>query len=171
MAEEKDKNSKPDELEILKAEIEKIKKERDEYLDGWKRAKADYLNYKKEEVVRFGEMVKFSNAAIIEELVGVLDSFDLGLTVLKGDDPARKGFQLIQNQLEDLMKKYGLEKIPASVGQAFDPSRHEAIAEVEAQAPPGMIAEEAEKGYLLNGKVIRPTRVKISKGQIATDNK
>ena len=130
MAEEKDENKKSTELEALTAEIEKLKKEKDEYLDGWKRAKADYLNHKKEEAARFTEMVKFSNAAIIEDLVGVLDSFDLGLAVLDADDPGRKGFQLIQNQLEDLMKKYGLAKIPASVGQKFDPNLHEAIASV-----------------------------------------
>lgn len=165
MADEKDKNKKSEELIALEAELEKLKKERDEYLDGWKRAKADYINYKKEEAGRFGEMMKFGNAAILEDLVGVLDSFDLGLTVLKESDPARKGLALIENQLEDTLRKYGLERIQLSVGEKFNPSRHEAIAEIESKEPPGTVVEEAEKGYLLNGRVIRPVRVKISKGQ------
>ena len=88
-----------------------------------------------------------------------------GITVLKEDDPGRKGLELIRHQLEDLMKKYGLERISVSVGDKFDPSRHEAVAEVSAEGPPGMIVEEAERGYALNGKVVRPARVKISKGQ------
>ena len=64
--------------------------------------------------------------------------------------------------LEDILKKRGLESIKA-VGEKFDPAFHEAIAEVEAKAEPGTVVEEIEKGYKLNGKVIRAARVKISK--------
>ncbi len=61
------------------------------------------------------------------------------------------------------MKKYGLEKIVAKPGDDFDPSYHEGLGEVKSREKPGTIAEEVEKGYALNGKVIRPARVNLSK--------
>jgi molecular chaperone GrpE len=70
---------------------------------------------------------------------------------------------LIRTQLEDILKRYGLERIMVSVGQEFDPSVHDAIVTVETQQPPGTIIEEVERGYMLNGKLIRAARVKVSK--------
>ncbi len=158
-----DKEQK-DELKELKEALAKCEKEREEYLNGWKRARADFINYKKEETDRFREFAKLSNEALISELIAVLDSFNLGLTVLE-DKPAQKGMILIKNQLESLLKKYGLEKISVKPGDNFDPSRHEALGEVESKESAGAVAEVVEAGYTLNGKVIRPTRVNLSKGQ------
>ncbi|OGG38084.1 nucleotide exchange factor GrpE [Candidatus Jorgensenbacteria bacterium GWA1_49_17] len=156
---------------------EKCEKERDEYLNGWKRAKADFINYKKEEAERFREFAKFSNEALVSELIMVLDSFSLGLAVLSAEGgsasggenkPAEKGMRLIKNQLEETLKKYGLEKITVKPGDVFDPAFHEGLKEVESVAPPGTIAEGIDIGYALNGKVIRPARVNLSKGQTKT---
>lgn len=152
-----------DNSEELKLKIAECEKLRDEYLDGWKRAKADFINYKKEETLRFAEFAKFSNESLVKEIIGVMDSFDLGLVMIKNDDD-KKGFMIIRNQLEDLLKRYGLEKIQVSIGESFNPGLHEAIAEVESDKPPQSIIEEVENGYMLNGKVIRASRVKISKG-------
>ncbi len=161
---------KPDKKisEEPKKNLEKCEKERDEYLNGWKRAKADFINYKKEEAERFREFAKFSNEALVLELIMVLDSFSLGLAVLEDDKPAEKGMRLIKNQLEETLKKYGLEKITVKSGDAFDPAFHEGLKEVESAAPPGTIAEGIDIGYALNGKVIRPARVNLSKGQTKT---
>lgn len=144
-------------------DLEKITKERDEYLDGWKRSKADFINYKKDEVKRFESFIKGANDQIIRELIVVLDSFDLGLQVLEKDSKIEKGIFLIRTQLEDVLKKYGLERINVSPGQPFDPSIHDAIAEVESDKPSGTIVEEVERGYLIFGRVIRATRVKVAK--------
>lgn len=149
----------------LKEKLANTLKQSDEYLDGWKRARADFINYKKEETERFSLFAKFSNESLILELLSVLDSFSLGLAILKDDAPTEKGISLIKNQLEDLLKKHGLEKIAVSAGEKFDPTRHEAVSEIESENPAGTIVEETEKGYALNDKIIRPTRVKLSKGQ------
>lgn len=146
-------------------ELQKCEEERDEYLNGWKRAKADFINYKKEEAERFGEFAKMANESLISELLMILDSFNLGLTVLEKDKPAQKGMSLIKNQLEEVLKKYGLEKIRVVPGDAFDPSRHEGLGEVKSKEKPGTVAEVVEKGYALCGRVIRPARVNLSKGQ------
>jgi len=169
MAEEIQKNNeekleekeKPEEID----ELSKCQKERDEYLDGWKRAKADLINYKKDEAKRFEAIVKFSNESLVRELINVLDSFDLALVALENEADLKKerGLYLIRQQLEDILKQNGLERIIISVGQPFDPALQEAVAEVESDKPLSTIIEEVERGYLLNGKLIRPARVKVSK--------
>ena len=134
-----------------------------EYLAGWQRAKADYLNYKKDEAKRFEETIKFSGELLIRDLISILDSFDLSLAALANESKAQKGMYLIKSQLEDILKKFGLEKIPVSVGQKFDPMFQESIAETESSQPSGTVVEEIEAGYTLHGKVIRPARVTIAK--------
>lgn len=145
----------------MKEELKRIEAERREYLDGWQRAKADLANYKKDEAKRFEEFVKFAAEGLIAEAVQVLDSFDLALGHEMPKD-VEKGIVLIRSQLEDILRRRGLEAI-AAIGQKFNPALHEAIAEVEADGEEGMVAEELQKGYTLNGKVVRPARVKISK--------
>lgn len=152
-------------------ELEKCQKERDEYLDGWKRAKADLINHKKDEAKRFEMMIKFANESLVKELINVLDSFDLALISFeqsrinadKNAEQRGKGLYLIRQQLEDILRQNGLERIIVSVGQPFDPALQEVIASIESDKPSGMIIEEVERGYLLNGKLIRPARVKVSK--------
>lgn len=143
---------------------EELKQKIEEYLNGWKRAQADLINYKKDENKRFEETVKFGNVLLLGDLLAVLDSFDLAITALEKLGQAEKGIYIIKGQLEDVLKKHGLEKLAVSAGQLFDPDRQEAIAEIENSGkPPNTIVEEIEAGYLLNGKLIRPARVKVAK--------
>ena len=144
-------------------ELDKCQKERDEYLDGWKRAKADLINYKKDEVKRFEIITKFSQETIIRDLITVLDSFDLALAALEKENKAEKGIYLIKTQLEDILRQNGLERVIISVGQPFDPSLQEAIASIDSDKPSGTIIEEVEKGYLMHGKLVRPVMVKVAK--------
>mgnify|MGYP001576692588 CR=1 FL=1 len=144
-------------------ELSKCQKERDEYLEGWKRAKADLINYKKDEVKRFEGISRFSQEILIRDLINVLDSFDLALSALEKEGKAEKGIYLIRAQTEDILKANGLERIIISVGQPFDPSLQEAIVAVESDKPSGTVVEEVERGYLLRGKLIRPARVKVAK--------
>ena len=141
----------------------KCQKERDEYLDGWKRTKADLINYKKDEAKRFETMIKFSNESLVRDLIIVLDSFDLALMALEKEGKAEKGIYLIRAQIEDILKQNGLERVIISVGQQFDPSLQEAVASVESDKPSGIIIEEVERGYTLHGKLVRPARVKVAK--------
>jgi molecular chaperone GrpE len=157
-----DEDKKQENNVMPEDKIVQMQKERDEYLDGWKRAKADFINYKKDEAARLEQFVKFSNESLISELVIVLDSFDLSLAVLGKDPEAVKGVTLIKNQMEDLLRKYGLEKINLKAGDAYDPGKAEAVGEMESQGPPGTIAEVVGAGYALHGKVIRPARVKLA---------
>lgn len=168
MADEEKKNNqaqepngtKPDELAEKLAAAEKL---RDEYLAGWQRAKADFINYKKDEMKHLEEVARYGNEDLIKDLITVLDNFDLGLRTLEKAGPVEKGVYLIRSQIEDILKKRGLEKMEMKPGDEFDPNVAEALSAVESERPPGKIVEQIEPGYRLHEKVLRPGQVIISK--------
>ena len=100
----------PDEMTVLKERLVKAEKERDEYLNGWKRAKADLINYQKEEMARMEEAVKYGSERLMRDAIAVLDSFDLALAMVKGREgtPETEGLARIRSQLEQLLKDYRL---------------------------------------------------------------
>jgi len=146
-------------------ELERALKEKEEYLNGWKRAKADLINYQKEESKRFEEIAKFAALGLLEDLIPVLDSFDLAISMLEKEGKAERGMYMIRTQFEDVLKKQGLERIPFSPGSPFDPKQHEAVGEIESTHPPGTLAEEIERGYVIGGRTVRAARVKLSKAK------
>jgi len=165
------KDNKPKEEDTLHKEIEKLKEEKEEYLRGWQRERANFINYKKEEKERFKELINFSNERLIKSLITVLDGFDLAIRSFAQQGKSEekntnylKGIYLIKNQLEDILKKEGVEVIEAKAGQPFDPALHEAVVEVEDEKfNSHVIVEILERGYILNGKIIRPCRVSVTK--------
>jgi molecular chaperone GrpE len=162
MADEENKLPEPT-LADLKEQIEEMTAQRDEYLAGWQRAKADFINYKKEELQRIQETARYGSEDLIKDLISVMDNFDLALRTLEKAGPVEKGIYLIRTQIDDILKKRGLEKIDLKPGDVFDPAVAEALSEVDAEQPPGTIVQEIESGYRLHEKVLRPARVIISK--------
>ncbi len=151
-------------LEELNKTLRQAQDKCEEYLNGWKRAKADFINYQKDEHKRLENFAQFANEALLRNLIVVLDSFNLAIATAENPD---KGLLIIRAQLEDMLKKYGLQPIPAKPGDPFLPEFHEAIAVADApadapQGTPNAIVEIIETGYTLNGKVVRPARVKIN---------
>ncbi len=144
-------------MKKLQTKLKKYKKEKEEYLIGWQRTKADFINARKEEDKKREEFAKLSNQFLISELLVVLDSFDLALK--NGDNT---GFSMIKNQLDSILQKFGLETIKA-MGKQFNPQFHEAIEEIESKEKNGTVIEEIQKGYTLHEKIIRAARVKIAK--------
>ncbi|MBI2623700.1 MAG: nucleotide exchange factor GrpE [Candidatus Liptonbacteria bacterium] len=152
------------------AELQKCVQERDEYLKGWQRAKADFINYKKEELRRLSEVAQFGNEDLIKEIITVVHSFDLALRIMEKNGGADKGICLIRSQIEEVLKKRGLVKIPVSPGGEYDPSVAEAMLEVESDKPPGTVLEVMEPGYRLHGKVLKPAKVVLAKSKINSIN-
>ena len=150
-------------MKKLKERLISCETERKEYLEGWQRAKADYINYKKDEGKRFEDMARFVTASIVEEFLPVLDSFDLALSHGIPKE-IEKGIILIRSQFEDVLRKRGIEEIHVKPGDAFDPARHESIGEIEAEHPPGTIADVVQKGFVFREKVMRPARVRLARG-------
>ena len=169
--------------EELEKKIEELEKQKDEYLGGWQRSRADLLNYKKEEMERIGQLINYAKEELILDILPIMDNFEVIEKKLpenlKKDDFV-KGLMQIKIQFQDFLKILGVEEIK-SVGDKFDPNFHEIIGEVspseanlspEALAKgeakegefsqPGTIIEEIQKGYKINGRLLRPAKVIVS---------
>lgn len=147
----------------LEQELKACQAKSKEYLDGWQRAKADFINYKNEEARRLEDVGRFVATSFIEDILPVLDSFDLAFQY-KMPPEMERGVLLIRSQFGDILKKRGLEEIAARKGDLFDTQKHESIGEVEGDTPEGAVAEVVQKGYTYRGRVLRAVRVRISKG-------
>lgn len=145
-------------------EIENLKKQNDEYLNGWKRAKADYLNLKKEMETQNKEIKEWMSKIMILPLLEIIDSLEKAFGEvpdnLKNNDWV-KGVENIKKQFSDYLKSQGVEAMTTK-SEKFDPAKHEAIESVEGNES-GTIAEELQKGYLISGEVLRPAKVKVYK--------
>ncbi len=149
-------------------EVEDGKKKAEEYLNNWKRAEADFINYKKRQSELFSDMANAANFNMVLEILPIYDTFCLAVghtpEDIKNTEWA-KGVIQLKNQLEGLLKNKGLEEIK-SVGEKFDPEFHEAVEMVDSEKPEGEILEEVQKGYNLNSAVIRTAKVKVAKANI-----
>jgi len=141
----------------IKDQLKACEKERGEYLAGWQRAKADYINLQREHEKKIADYFKFANEGLILEILPILDSFEAAIK--NGGD---KGIEQLYNQLLGVLKNNGLESIKA-LGEKFNPELHEVIETVKSDKGEGIVVEEIQRGYKLHGKVIRPSKVKIGK--------
>jgi len=140
---------------------EDFKKKAEEYLNGWKRCKADFENYKKEEGERMERCSDFVKEEMLLELLKIYDNFERAEShIKKKDSDWVKGISLIKEQLYSFLKEQGLEEIE-SLGCDFDPCLHEAVEEVKGEE--GKVIEVVEKGYLFKDRVLRPSKVKVGK--------
>ncbi len=148
------------------SDLEECQKKCEEYLNGWKRAKADLINYKKEESQRMEEFGKYNRQAFIFNLLPMMDSLDLAEKNLSEDlknDEQVKGLLMIKKQLEDFLKANGVEAIDAR-GEKFNPEFHEAVQTEEREGEEsGIIIEEVQKGYMIDDYLLRPAKVKVVK--------
>lgn len=136
-----------------------------EYLEGWKRAKADLENMEKRQREMQSDLVKFANAEMVVDLLPVVDNFERAFGSLSDDDRLNswvKGFEYILQQLLGVLNTHGVIKF-SSAGELFDPEKHEAIEHVEGEAD--KVIEEVVAGYTMHGKVIRHAKVKVGKGK------
>jgi molecular chaperone GrpE len=148
-------------VEELKQQLDEAIAARDEYLGGWQRSKADFINYKKEEMKKLEDIARYGSEGLIKELLSLMYTFDLALKGM--DKDANKGLYIIRGQFDDVLKKRGVEKIELKPGDPFDPATAEAMMEVDADGPPGSIVEVMEPGYRLYEKVLRAAKVSVSK--------
>ena len=139
---------------------EAAKKEPEEDSDTrYMRLMADFQNYKKR-VEK--EKKDYANEKLVTELLDVLDNFERALDQEGQGDSFKEGMEMIFKQLGDVLKKSGLAEIPA-LGEEFDPNFHNAVMSEETDDyESGKVSGVMQKGYTLNGKVIRPSMVKVA---------
>lgn len=162
--------AKAKELEALKKELEGLKQQYDEMRDKFLRSAADFDNARKRMAKEREEFVRFANARLIREFLPLIDNFDRALTH-SGDkkretDPSlQDGIVLIRRQLVDFLVSHGVIRLDVQ-GKKFDPHFHEAVDHIETvEHPEDTVLEEVEAGYLLEGRLIRPAKVRVAKAR------
>jgi molecular chaperone GrpE len=162
---EKIKNLKR-EVEELKKALEEERKKAEDYLIRLKYLQADFENYQKRVKKEIEEAVRFEVEKLILKLLNVLDNLELALKIgreTNNKEALVKGVELTLNGLKEALKEEGLVGIEA-LGKPFDPNLHEAVEQIQTSNPPdNIVVEELRKGYILRGKVIRPSMVKVAK--------
>lgn len=153
-------------LKQLREKLKKCEAERMEYLAGWQRAKADLINARKRDEEDKKEFVKYANEDLIGEILTVLDSFDMAFANKeaweKVDANWRVGVEYIYSQLLSSLERFNL-KVINPAGQKFDPNHHVSIESIPVtdKSQDDMIVRVVQKGYELNGKIIRAPKVEV----------
>ncbi|MCB9805895.1 nucleotide exchange factor GrpE [Candidatus Nomurabacteria bacterium] len=159
-----DSTTVTDKVKKLKEKIKELESSKQEYLDGWQRSKADFVNLKKRLEEDKKSFVKFANEGLITDLLSTLDSFDMAFKNKESWESVsenwRKGIEYIYTNLLRTLEDYGVRQI-IPIGEEFDPLIHESVAEVEGED--GKIVEVTLNGYSLNDKIIRAPQVKVGK--------
>ncbi|MDF2570612.1 MAG: grpE [Sporomusa sp.] len=134
----------------------------DEMTDRYKRLQADFDNFRRRTRQEKEELSSIVAERVICELLPVVDNFERATASAASDvDTLATGIQMIYRQLNNALCQLGVEPV-AAIGNVFDPSQHEAVMRVEdSSQPDGMVVEELQKGYKVNGRVIRPSMVKV----------
>jgi len=150
--------------ESLSAQVQKLQSEKQELTETLVRRQADFENYRKRiERERHQEHHR-GVELFVERLLPVLDALDRALATDPGSASAeyRKGFELIERQMSDLLAKQGLTRME-TVGKEFDPHFHHAIEQVEtSEYAEGAVIDELQPGYLFHGRVLRPAMVRVA---------
>ncbi len=167
-----------DETQQPENNLEQLQQDLDAVTTNWKRALADFENYKRRKEAENKELVEFAREVTVVKLLPTLDTLEQALRHMPNEenqeariknqeffkkfDNWQTGVNGILMQLDKLLEELGVKKIEA-VGKKFDPHLHEALREEESEEAEGIIISELQSGFELNGKVIRPSQVVISK--------
>lgn len=158
--------SEGDEQSDLQSELEEIRSQADEYLDGWQRARAEFANYKKRIQKEREESRSFITAEILSKYITVLDDFERALSDRPSDgasDAWAEGVDMIYRKLKTILESEGVEEYSPE-GEIFDPNFHEAIGFEESDDhDEGMIFQVIQPGYKIGERVIRPAIVRVAK--------
>ncbi|MDO9559538.1 MAG: nucleotide exchange factor GrpE [Syntrophales bacterium] len=151
-------------IETLTQKLQDKEKEAAENYDKYVRAVAEMENYKKRAARDRADSLKFGQENLIKDILPLMDSLDRAMAHAgKSNDfeAFKEGLQLLQNQFSGCLGKQGVEQIEAA-GRDFDPNVHEAVLQVESpDHGHNQVVQEFEKGYLLNGRLLRPSKVSV----------
>ncbi len=156
----------PDSTGTEPGSLDEIKALQDKYL----RLAAEFDNYKRLSLREQRDSARFANEGLLKELLPILDNLERAVRSSKDKhrrDGLIQGVELTLKQFMETLAKFGVRPI-ASVGQAFDPSRHEAVARVESNTvPAGSVVDEFQRGYYLHDRILRPAMVTVSANEQA----
>jgi len=174
---EKEKEAKPKEVpleemskEQLVEKVKEVTQEAKKYFDLYLRAQAEIENIKKRFQKEREQFIRFANESLIRDLLNVIDNLERAVGHSKEEEQTqdsikalKEGIELTLKGMKDILKRAGLEEFE-SLGKKFDPNYHHAVEQrFDPYAEPGIVVEELQRGYLLNGRLIRPAMVVVSK--------
>jgi len=146
-----------DRVEALQGELEQLRAES-------LRERADLDNQRKRLAREIEQARRYANERLLAELLPLFDSMEAGLAAAAQNDPLREGMELTLRQLHRIAEANGLSEVAPAAGDSFDPERHQAMSMVEAEGvPPGAVARLCQKGYVLNGRLLRPALVMVAR--------
>lgn len=152
-------------------DLQKAQQEAAQNMEGWKRAAADYQNLLKETRRKEEDFLGFANRAVFLELLPILDHLKTMYQHISEEEKKLdwvRGLYQIQRQIDDFLKNHHIEKI-STVGECFDPYRHEAVSQQHLQGKnEDEILEEVQAGYTLRGKILYPAKVIIQEAVPST---
>jgi len=142
-----------------KTEAEQLKAQLDDYTEQLKRLQAEFENYQKRIAKEQAQFMCFANEKLIAELLTIMDDFEKALPTVKDE-----GIKMIYKKLSKLLESQGVKPIK-SKGEKFDTFKHEVLCTQESDGEEDVVVEEIQKGYEMNGKIIRYAKVKITKAK------
>jgi molecular chaperone GrpE len=153
-------------LKKLRKQVETLQKEKEELFGKLQRISADYANFQKRVPKQITDTTIYEKEKIIKTLLPALDNFEHALQnahSAESLDVLVKGIQIVYDQMLDILKLHDVEQIKA-LGEKFDPALHQAMMQKsEPDSEDNIVLEEFQKGYKLNGRVIRPSKVIVNK--------
>ena len=156
-----------DKIKKLREELKATQTEKADYLANWQKERADFINYKKGEEERRKQTLEFSREQFVEELLPVLDGYDMAFANKeaweKVDKNWRVGVEYIHQQLIKVLTDMGVVEITPKIGDAPDSNLHDMIENIETEDKDKdhTVAQVMQKGYKIGNKVLRPSRVKV----------
>ncbi len=158
-------NSEEEQIKKLKKKLAQSEAQKQEYLDGWQRSQADFVNARRRaEEEKKSEKNRITEKIILD-LLPVLDSFEMAIgnkSWSAVDQVWRQGVEYIHTKLKTTLENYTLSEIKPEPGDTFDPLQHHSLEALPGdEKQDGLIAERISKGYILNGHVVRPASVKV----------
>ena len=157
---------KNNELQELRQQIDELQQEKDELFAKLQRVSADYDNLQKRTSKQIADTIGYEKEKIIKTLLPALDNFEHTLQNVhsaENFDVLLKGIQIIYDQMLDILKLHNVEQIKA-LGEPFEPALHEAMMQkTDPEQQENIVLKEFQKGYKLNGRVIRPSKVIVNK--------
>jgi molecular chaperone GrpE len=148
----------------FESDLASLQRERDDLLDTTRRLQADFENYRKRVLREQTALVERATERLLEQLLPVLDSFELAVRNLDGsdvDEKVRKGIDLVYAELIAVMERAGLQRIEAK-DAPFDPNEHEAVLQDDGDGEPH-VEDVLRTGWKLKGRVLRPAMVKVTR--------
>ena len=163
--------AKQDDLFVQEPALADKEEEICSYIDRLKRLQAEFENYKKRVQREMGSLEELISDREILDFLPLFENMERAFTSYSGDNDAAsfiEGIERIFAQFSRILKQKGVSAIEA-LGERFDPAKHEALLGVESDEEGNLILEEFERGFLRNERLLRPSKVKVSKGKLQTE--